>query len=77
MNRSYVDAVSGMSEEENKRLYEEEVKKGDAGWGEQARMTTYAGSAVGLVREVKGAGEIVREVREGIEGLLVDAKASL
>ncbi|KAF2034640.1 oxidoreductase 2-nitropropane dioxygenase [Setomelanomma holmii] len=77
VNRSYVDALGGMSEEENRRLYEEEVKKGDEGWGEQARMTTYAGSGVGLVREVKGAGEIVREVREGLVGLLGGAKALL
>ncbi|KAJ4301183.1 hypothetical protein N0V90_003274 [Kalmusia sp. IMI 367209] len=70
INRSYVDAVSGMSDEENKRLYEEEIKKGDAGWGVEARMTTYAGSGVGLVREVKRAGDIVREVREGTKQLL-------
>jgi nitronate monooxygenase len=65
INKSYVDAMAGMNEEENKKLYEEETKKGDMGWGVEARMTTYAGSGVGLVRTVKPAGEIVREIREG------------
>lgn len=70
VNRSYVDAVAGMDWEENKRLYAEEMEKGDEGWGVEGRMTTYAGSAVGLVREVKGAGEVVREVREGVGEVL-------
>ena len=70
VNRSYVDAVAGMDAEENKKLYTEEIEKGDEGWGADGRMTTYAGSAVGLVREVKPAGEVVREVREGVGGVL-------
>lgn len=73
INKSYVDAMAGMDEEENRKLYYEEMKKGEAGWGVEARMTTYAGSGVGLVREVKSAGDIVREVRGGsgavLEGL--------
>jgi nitronate monooxygenase len=77
INRSYTDTLAGMGDEEVKRLYEEEWKKGDGGWGEQGRMTTYAGSAVGLVREVKGTGEIVREIRKGTRELLETAKARL
>jgi nitronate monooxygenase len=77
VNRSYFDALEGMDEKENTRLYQEEMKKGDAGWGEQARMTAYAGSAVGLVKKVMGSGEIVKEVREGAGRLLGDAKALL
>lgn len=77
INKSYTDAVEGLDEEENKRLYAKEMEKGDAGWGVQNRMTTYAGSAVGLVREVKGAGEIVREVREGVESVLEGLKGRL
>jgi nitronate monooxygenase len=77
VNQSYFDAEKGMSEEENKKLYEQEMQKGDDGWGEKARMTAYAGSVVGLVKEVKGAGEIVKEVREGTRRLLGDAKALL
>ncbi|KAL5379042.1 hypothetical protein DPSP01_008678 [Paraphaeosphaeria sporulosa] len=76
INKSYVDAMSGMDEEENKKLYEEEMKKGDAGWGFEARMTTYAGSGVGLVREVKPAGDIVREVRDGSTAVLEGLRGS-
>lgn len=75
VNRSYFDALGGMDDEENKRLYQKEMEKGDEGWGEQARMTAYAGSAVGLVKKVMGAGDIVKEVREGTVKLLGDAKA--
>ncbi|KAI4951179.1 hypothetical protein J4E91_003885 [Alternaria rosae] len=72
ITQSYVDAVEkGMSQEENTRLYQEEMRKGDEGWREGGgRMTAYAGSGVGLVREVMGAGEVVREVREGVVGVL-------
>lgn len=64
INRSYVDAVEGnMSASENRRLYVSELEKGDAGWGPDGRLTTYAGTGVGLVREALPAGEIVRSVR--------------
>ncbi|KAF2499848.1 oxidoreductase 2-nitropropane dioxygenase [Lophium mytilinum] len=81
VNRSFVDAGNGMWEEENKRLYEAEIEKGDDGWGVEGRMTTYAGAAVGLVTEIKGAADIVEEVREGtvrvLEGLKGEAKSKL
>ncbi|KAH6075660.1 hypothetical protein HBI67_056490 [Parastagonospora nodorum] len=77
LNKSYWDHVGGMSEEENKRLYQEEMGKGDEGWGEDRRMTAYAGSGVGLVKEVKGAGDIVREIREGVRELAGGVKALL
>ena len=64
LNNSWYDAAQGMSVEENKRLYHEALKKGDKGWGQNARLTTYAGTGVGLVREVKGAAAITEEVRE-------------
>lgn len=68
-NMSYLDALSGMSEEENEALYKETAERGSevegGGWGPQGRMTTYAGTGVGLVREVIGAGEIVRELQVG------------
>jgi len=40
-------------------------QKGDAGWGVDGRLTTYAGARVGLVKEIKKARDIVEEVREG------------
>ncbi|GFF25342.1 nitronate monooxygenase [Aspergillus udagawae] len=77
INQSYIDAVErGMSDEENKRWYEEELKKGDAGWGPDGRLTTYAGTGVGLVREILPASTIVEntlcEARDVIRGIPVD-----
>ncbi|KAF2266400.1 inosine monophosphate dehydrogenase [Lojkania enalia] len=74
INRSYTDNLAGMGEAENKRLYEEEIKKGDEGWGVEARMTTYAGTGIGLVKEVKGVKEIVEEVRKGVKSALNELK---
>ncbi|KAH8731412.1 oxidoreductase 2-nitropropane dioxygenase [Phaeosphaeriaceae sp. PMI808] len=77
LNQSYFDSLVGMNDEENERLYQEEMKKGDVGWGENGRMTAYAGSAVGLVNSVKRAGEIVNEVRDETAKLLGSANALL
>lgn len=66
INQSYLDAQNGMIIDENKRLYEEALQKGDHGWGESGRITAYAGCGVGLVKEVKYAKEIIDEVRQDI-----------
>lgn len=76
VNQSYIDAVErGMNDEENRALYEEEMKKGDAGWGPNARLTTYAGTGIGLVRETLPAADIVanviREAKNILEGLSI------
>ena len=63
LNHSWFDAAKGVSAEENKRLYDEALAKGDAGWGSDGRLTTYAGAGVGLVKSVTGAGAITDEVR--------------
>jgi len=62
-NQSYTDSLSGMTLEDNKKLYDAALKQGDEGWGERGRLTTYAGTGIGLAREVKAAREIVQEVR--------------
>ncbi|EAL87085.1 hypothetical protein KXW98_002570 [Aspergillus fumigatus] len=77
INQTYLDAVQqGMSDEENKSLYEEELKKGDAGWGPKGRLTTYAGTGVGLVREILPASRIVEdtlcEAGDAIRGIPLD-----
>jgi nitronate monooxygenase len=64
LNESWHDAAKGMSFEENKKLHDEALKKGNDGWGENARLTTYAGTGVGLVRDIKPAAEVTRDVRE-------------
>ncbi|RYN76088.1 hypothetical protein AA0117_g6133 [Alternaria alternata] len=72
ITQSYVDAVEkGMSQEENTRLYKEEMERGDEGWRQDGgRMTAYAGSGVGLVRKVMPVGDVIREVRDGVVGVL-------
>ena len=66
INQSYLDAkVSGVTDE-NKKLYAEALQKGDQGWGAHGRLTAYAGTGVGLVKEVKPAREILDEVRNSV-----------
>lgn len=62
-NQGHVDEERGMSDQENVAKYKEELKQGDAAWGEHGRMVAYAGTGVGLIHEVKSAAEIVDEVR--------------
>ena len=64
-NGTYLDAMHGMSDEENQSRYTEAMELGDAGWGPEGRMTTYAGTGVGLVKEVMSAKQIVEETRKG------------
>lgn len=71
VNASFRDAQAGMDMAENKKLYDAALKTGDEGWeGERARLTTYAGTGVGLVRKTMSAADITREVREeGVKAL--------
>lgn len=63
INKSYEDWEAGMEFDENKRLYDKATQIGDKGWGkDNGRMTTYAGTGVGLARKIEPAGEIVVEV---------------
>ncbi|KAL1304925.1 hypothetical protein AAFC00_003839 [Neodothiora populina] len=76
VNASYRDFEAGVDWEENKRRYEEALK--GEGWdGEAARLTTYAGTGVGLIREVMSAGDITRQVREDGVRLLREAASRL
>lgn len=70
LNQSYHDHEKGVAFEENKRMYDEAMKVGDAGWGLAGRITTYAGTGVGLVKQVMGAAEIVREVQSQARAVL-------
>ncbi|KAE9962520.1 hypothetical protein BLS_000220 [Venturia inaequalis] len=76
-NKSYDDAISGMNFEENQKLYAKAVEQGDEGWGPHARMTTYAGTGVGLVKDVYPAGMITYEVRSGAGRILRTAQDGL
>ncbi len=70
INQSYHDAQAGMSAEQNKMLYDEALKLGDAGWGVKGRLTTYAGTGVGLIKEVRSAKEILEDTRGTVRRLL-------
>lgn len=64
INKSFVEHQAGSDFEELKRRHDEALKMGDSGWGPEGRLATYAGAAVGLIHEVRDAGDIVREVQE-------------
>jgi len=71
INASWRDHESGMPFEKNKTLHDEAMKKGPEAWGErEGRTATYVGTAVGLIREVKPAGVVVKEVRDEAGRLL-------
>jgi len=70
LNDSWHDAAKGMSFEENKRRHDEALQYGDEGWGEKARLTTYAGTGVGLIKCVAPAAHITREVRNEADRII-------
>ena len=69
INQSYLDAQNGRVTERNKEQYAEALKMGDQGWGAQGRLTAYAGTGVGLIKEVMSAQEILDEVRESLASI--------
>lgn len=71
LNESFVDARNGKTTEENRKLYDDALRKGDDGWGVHGRLTAYAGSGVGMVKSVMAAREIVEEVRKHATSILV------
>lgn len=77
INQSYADSLSGMTLEDNKKLYDEALQVGDQGWGERGRLTTYAGTGIGLTSEVQSAGDVVREAREQAVVILKTAASRL
>ncbi|OTA53828.1 inosine monophosphate dehydrogenase [Hypoxylon sp. EC38] len=81
INKSYIEQQEGVPFEELKSRHDEALKLGDGGWGPEGRLATYAGASVGLIREVRGADEIVRGVREDalarIRSLNEDAKKGM
>ncbi len=78
VTQSYEDYMKGMDIIENRNLYAEALEKGDLGYGgKSGRLVVWAGTGVGLVHEVRGAREIVEEVREAARDVLDRAKARL
>ncbi|KAH7142847.1 hypothetical protein B0J13DRAFT_444754 [Dactylonectria estremocensis] len=77
INRSWVDHQDGIPFDELKRLHDEAVKSGNAGWGPEGRLATYAGAAVGLVHTVEDAGEIIQNVRSEAKDIILSLADSL
>jgi len=63
-NKSWHDHQAGVPFEELKKLHEKAEKSGDAGWGPEGRLATYAGAAVGLVHSVEDAGSLVKRLQD-------------
>lgn len=74
--QSHKDFVSGVSLEDIQKAYSEAVGKEDKGFGTElkGRAAIWAGTGVGLVNEVKGAGEIVEAAR--VEAKEIFSKAA-
>jgi nitronate monooxygenase len=77
LNQSFRDHAHGMSEVENKKLYEGAMKLGGREWGDNGRMTTYAGTGVSQIHRVPPAGDIVREILKDSRDTLVRAGSIL
>jgi nitronate monooxygenase len=77
LNASYRDHEAGVTFEDNKKLYEEAVASGDKGWeGDRARLTTYAGTGIGLVKTIMSAEAITQEVRDDAAKVLSSVSVS-
>jgi nitronate monooxygenase len=77
INQSWRDHEAGVPFERNKELYAKATNMGRRGWGPDGRMATYAGTGVGLVNAILPAGDIVREVRDGVRDTLIIAQESI
>lgn len=69
-NKSWHDHRAGIPFDELKKRHDEAAKSGDAGWGPEGRLATYAGAAVGLVHSVENAGELVKRLQGEAKGII-------
>ena len=69
INRSYLEHKDGKSFEDLKKLHDEASTRGDEGWGPEGRLATYAGASIGLIKDVKDAAHIVRDVRHHVQAV--------
>jgi nitronate monooxygenase len=70
INRSFIEHQEGKSFEHLQKHHDEAAEKGDEGWGPEGRLATYAGASIGLINEVKPAGDIVRNVQQEMQSIL-------
>ena len=72
-NRGHVDEREGLPDHEHVAIYKQELSQGDEAWGPHGRMVAYAGTGVGLIKEVKPAAAIVEEVLAGVGSAIARA----
>jgi nitronate monooxygenase len=77
VSASYKNYLDGVGVEELRRRYADAVTSPHKGFGGERRAVIWAGSGVGLLKEVKAAGDIVRELREGCQVALDRAASRL
>lgn len=63
INKSFIESEAGIPFEDLKKRHDEASKLGDAGWGPEGRLATYAGASVGLIHGVPAAETIVQGVQ--------------
>ena len=62
VNKGHADERAGLPDNEHIAIYKQELSQGDEAWGPHKRMVAYAGTGVGLIKEIKPAATIVDEV---------------
>jgi nitronate monooxygenase len=62
-NQTYFDHVSGMDIEVNRENYRKAMNGSINAWGVDGRLTMYAGTSLGLVKEVQDSESIVTQTR--------------
>lgn len=77
VNSSYTDYLGGVGVDKLRERYAEAAKSPHKGFGGERRAAIWVGSGVGLLKEVKAAGDIVRELRDGCEVALKKAASRL
>lgn len=77
VSSSFKDYLDGVGVEELRRRHLAAVTGPDKGFGGERRAAIWVGSGVGLLKEVKSAGDIVRKLREGSKVALDRAYSGL
>jgi len=74
---SFRDHTDGMSIDEIRRLHKDAKAAEHGGFGAERRAAIWAGTGVGLVNEMKPAGQIVEDVRKDALTILEKAQSRL
>ncbi|KAL1596317.1 hypothetical protein SLS60_008962 [Paraconiothyrium brasiliense] len=72
VTQSYEDYISGVSLEEIQKLHNEAILEDHRGYsiGRKGRAAIWAGTGVGIVKEVEAAADIVENVRKEARGIM-------